>query len=366
MNIKRKSVLWLVSFGLPLAYPAATQYDFDVCRCEYPNEAIYPARDENSGSPFVIVGDVLILPSFHEACTNVSFICPGTEHSGAVPWSYDCDKLREDARDRRQLRGVQLLEGQRSLFDGINDGADHTRHSLPHSLHNLLDKSLTDGYEYIELPANGEYCRHTGEGVRAAPHTCQTSVTIDFEKAGNGRPLHGGEFVKNEWLPTLGVKISATDHDGSPNVHAMIFDSSQPLENNLDGSEVLHLGTPNESCLGPGVGSGGEVGRAGENCRSLQNLLLPVKKSGSEFQPGGMIMFEFNRGIVLYSVTLLNIDGERSQLHVLQGDGTNSIIKADPAGKNGLTTTRLDIENVARVTFSLEMMGAVASLDLCI
>jgi hypothetical protein len=54
---------------------------------------------------------VKILPHSHDACQDVSFVCPGEEANGSVVWSYDCSKLAEAGEHRRaQLRGQRSLE----------------------------------------------------------------------------------------------------------------------------------------------------------------------------------------------------------------------------------------------------------------
>lgn len=88
---------------------------------------------------------------------------------------------------------------------------------------------------------------------------CETCVKIDFST------LMRGDWVKKQYFMEHGVTITAWSSANlciTPNNAARIFDTSI--------SDIApDLGSPNESCGGPGVGDGGRRGSGGENCKTV-------------------------------------------------------------------------------------------------
>jgi len=193
-------------------------------------------------------------------------------------------------------------------------------------------------------------------------------VTLDFAKAANGRVMWGGEFVRDDWFYGFGVSIDAEGHDDKNNVHPMIFDSAEVESNGL-GSGSHALGSPNHDCEGFGEGIGGKIGKTGENCKSLGNLLIPTPKpeyKNSHTTPqGGVLVFEFHKHTKVEHIGLLNL-GSMDQIMIVHNDGSTEKINLFSVGQNGYQNINLDMENVQKMHITLHSFGAVTGLDLCI
>mmetsp|Transcript_15226 Transcript_15226/g.31567 ORF Transcript_15226/g.31567 Transcript_15226/m.31567 type:complete len:305 (+) Transcript_15226:190-1104(+) len=198
------------------------------------------------------------------------------------------------------------------------------------------------------------------------PHADEISVcrkmTLDFSKASNGRSMFAGAFVRGDWFHSFGVNIDAEGHDGSKNVHPMIFDSGN-VENNGMGNQAFALGSPNFDCEGFGVGAGGKIGKAGENCKPLGNMLIPSQKPVQS--TGGVLIFEFLKTTTVENIGFLNL-GSSDQIMVVRKDGSMEKISLFSVGQNGYQNINLDMENVQKLHVSLHSFGAVTGLDLCI
>lgn len=315
---------------------------------------------------FVVIDDVMILPSVHAACQHLRFFCPGVEVSGS-PWSYECPLEGEEPESRRaQLRGQRRLETTFTLPYSVDEESSHSFSSAAHDVmdEDVTESSNTESISYVLLPGNNGFCLQGGTKIiysDEGPSAC-TTLELDFDKAEDGRPLAGRTFVADEWFPQLGIKISAKSHDGPQNVHPMIFDSE-----NIDESESSHLGSPNNACGGPGEGDGGKIGAQGEICELLGNVLIPSRKDGtsgdSEF---GILVFEFHEDTTVNSISLLNVDDDESQVTITQEDGTSTNIALSSVGQNGFQTIEVGLEKVNEFAVSLKSLAAVASLSLCI
>ena len=64
-----------------------------------------------------------------------------------------------------------------------------------------------------------------------SPEDCSDLVVLDFETAGNGTRLHGGDYVRNEWADAYGVIIDTFPTIGgfAPDNKARIFNTSNPI-----------------------------------------------------------------------------------------------------------------------------------------
>jgi hypothetical protein len=88
-------------------------------------------------------------------------------------------------------------------------------------------------------------------------NTCsagQQFVLLDFETAGDGSPLNGGDYVGDtEWLTgsySLIISANTTDGGFTPNDRVRIFNTSNPGTNQLNGDP--DLGSPNRYvCASP-------------------------------------------------------------------------------------------------------------------
>jgi hypothetical protein len=95
-------------------------------------------------------------------------------------------------------------------------------------------------------------------------------VNLDFST------LYPGEYVTGQLLDTWGVTIEARSQGGNgytPGQVARVFDTNNPGDGR-NGIGDPDLGSPNESCGGPGEGYGGEMGSQYENCVLLNNVLV--------------------------------------------------------------------------------------------
>jgi hypothetical protein len=73
-----------------------------------------------------------------------------------------------------------------------------------------------------------------------------------------------------------------------PGGAARIFDSSNPTPGDLD------LGSPNDTCGGPGVGVAGEINKPGENCVPQKNVLIVQRRekvNPDDAEGGGSFYF---------------------------------------------------------------------------
>ena len=195
-----------------------------------------------------------------------------------------------------------------------------------------------------------------------------SQMTVDFAKAANGRGMWGGEFVRDDWFHHFGFSIDAEGHDGKSNLHPMIFDSAHVESNGLGG--IFALGSPNFDCEGFGVGTGGKIGQAGENCNELGNILIPSRKPGfssstSTSPPGGVLVFEFYKHTRVENIGFLNI-GSSDQIMVVFTDGSLERINLSSVGQNGFQNIKLDMDRVKKIHVSLHSFGAVTGLDLCV
>jgi hypothetical protein len=119
----------------------------------------------------------------------------------------------------------------------------------------------------------------TLNSVAVIDRMCNRCITIDFSKTSSGIPVLGGMRVSNQWQ-TDGLTIEVigiAPYDSRTNT---IIAASQPTEGRildtgndscLKRVDSLEFGSPNRSCPegGIGLGSGGQVGSEGENCKAI-------------------------------------------------------------------------------------------------
>jgi hypothetical protein len=100
---------------------------------------------------------------------------------------------------------------------------------------------------------------------------CNTCVSIDFSTASDGTSLFGGMNISQQWQPD-GLTIDATS-TLPLKTNARILDTGNEMC--ILAAKAQEYGSPNQSCPGGGigVGSGGTVGKEGENCAALGSTL---------------------------------------------------------------------------------------------
>lgn len=96
--------------------------------------------------------------------------------------------------------------------------------------------------------------------------TCP-DVDLDFNL------LLPGSYIGDQLWEEYGIKFATESVGGGfrPNNTARVFDTSNP-GNKTHGSP--DIGSPNESCGGPGIGQGGNLASRYENCAPLGNVLI--------------------------------------------------------------------------------------------
>ena len=185
---------------------------------------------------------------------------------------------------------------------------------------------------------------------------------LDFETNAAGVALKAGDLVENQW-----AKFGVTVTTDSPIVHpAMIFDSANPTGGDDD------LGTPNEDFGGPGIGSGGRAGVAGENAVPLGKVLI-ISEDGDVTDPdddakGGTLIFDFAHPVRVTSVGILDIDeGNAGTVSVFDAGGAmiGSVGMADNLGNNSVQTVAVGASGVSRMEIFFPGSGAVTGIVFC-
>ncbi len=177
----------------------------------------------------------------------------------------------------------------------------------------------------------------------------------------------GGGTAPGTYFP--GFTVSVNSGGGGPN-SAILFDSSAPTGADFD------LGTPNVSCGGPGIGSGGAAGSPGENCTALGNLLIIAENivdaapaDGIVDDPddealGGTLSFDFPDAVLPSEIIIVDIDGESADVSLYSGPSLVATIPALDLGNNSVQ--RIDLSghgSVTRIEVFLSSSGAVAELS---
>ena len=163
------------------------------------------------------------------------------------------------------------------------------------------------------------------------------------------------------------MTISVPNNNGPQT--CIIFDSSNPTGEDPD------LGTPNNTCGGPGVGTGGEVGQPGENCVARGNLLIIAEDLGDantdnivddpdDDANGGTITFEFDDVVIVTRMVIIDIDNESAQCN-LENDGTlKGTVNGGDLGNN--SAQELDLSGygeITRLEISFSSSGAIAEME---
>ncbi len=288
--------------------------------------------------------------------------CVATQWSLSVALASIDDGNREQQLDNTQMDSVRQLRGA-----GIpRDAYQYASHrDSAGEISRTRDSATIDIASSLERDSS-VFVSESNTYSQQQPHADEISVcrkmTLDFSKASNGRNMFAGAFVRGDWFHSFGVSIDAEGHDGSKNVHPMIFDSGD-VESNGMGNHAFALGSPNFDCEGFGVGAGGKIGKAGENCEPLGNMLIPSQKPAQG--TGGVLIFEFHKTTTVENIGFLNL-GSNDQIKVIRDDGNMEKLSLFSVGQNGYQNINLDVENVQKLHVSLHSFGAVTGLDLCI
>lgn len=186
-------------------------------------------------------------------------------------------------------------------------------------------------------------------------------VVIDFEADAVGASLAVGDVIDDEYA-AYGLTVTTDNPSNQP---AMIFDSSNPTGGDYD------LGTPNVDFGGPGVGSGGSSGTAGENSRALDNILI-ISEDGDSGDPdddarGGSISFLFDAPRFVDSVDILDVDSNEPGSTIEAYDANGVLLASSPIlnlSNNSFQSVAIDTPGVSELRVNFVSSGAVAELVL--
>jgi len=206
--------------------------------------------------------------------------------------------------------------------------------------------------------------------------------TLDFNT------LVPGAYVHDDLWDSNGVKvtaISASSGDGYTPIDgahvaeggaARVFDTSKPT--GADGNDMCDdddgdedLGSPNQSCGGPGVGDGGLQGTPYENCTPQGNVLIIQESDKScpdDSGGGGDIIFQFKHPTEVESASLLDVDDNEKTPKILvtfeddNGETQETEFVTVGTGDNGLYTQPIGLEKVSQVIVRFDGSGSVANL----
>jgi len=156
---------------------------------------------------------------------------------------------------------------------------------------------------------------------------------------------------------------------------ALVFDSANPTGGDDD------LGTPNETCGGPGEGAGGEVGSPYENCDPLGKVLIiaadleDADSDGLVDDPddidvaaldGVILELDFSAlgSVTMSEMVVLDIDGNSPDPRVEMYDGEGGLLATVPIPNdmenNGVATVDLGgVSGVVEVIVHLQGSGAI-------
>lgn len=196
----------------------------------------------------------------------------------------------------------------------------------------------------------------------AEDFTSITPGTVVSGAGTNGSPVAGNTHFADF---TLGVVNNGT----GPN-SALIFDSASPVAQDAD------LGTPNQGCNGPGVGTGGAPGQSGENCTAQGNLLViastvsdgnndglvdnPCDESG-----GGELTFEFDRAVAIQSAGFVDLDRqEHANITFYNGNNLAGTKYVVGLGDNSYQDVDLSLYGqITKMIVEMSGSGAIAAVN---
>ncbi len=226
--------------------------------------------------------------------------------------------------------------------------------------------SATTGPQSIGSATSAPFTLAAGEAITDLDFGYANACLprIDFETDSTGTALVRGQVIDSEFS-RWGVAVSFTANAPGTGP-AMIFATQLPTGGDLD------LGSPNQTCMPPGLGQGlgGELGQPGENCVPQGNVLI-ISEDGDATDPddnlnGGTITFDFNYDVDIASIDFMDGNSPGNTVETfdagLMSLGTVAI--AD-LGSNSVQSVAVGETGVRRLTVVLDDAGALAAIDFC-
>jgi hypothetical protein len=198
-----------------------------------------------------------------------------------------------------------------------------------------------------------------------------SKITVDFDKAADGTPIKGGDYVTDQWK-SLGLTVAASGTESSKK-GARIFDTTNPGSRKAGDPD---LGAPTQRCTptGPGIGEGGMPGGPGVNCEPQGYALIiqednDVPDVPDDNRDGGTITLDFSaKPRYVYEMGLLDID-EVTTVDIVyvndKGVTVKQTRKAPELGDNSFQVVEINQANVKRVILTMEGSGAVTFVSFC-
>lgn len=176
--------------------------------------------------------------------------------------------------------------------------------------------------------------------------------------------LPGGGTAPGNLFPDF--TLSVVNNNGPQSL--IIFDSANPTGEDPD------LGTPNQTCGGPGIGIGGEVGQPGENCVPLGNLLIIAEDivdgdgNGLVDDPdddlnGGTITFTWNSPTSPTRIVLMDIDNESASVAVSNNTLLVTVDATDLGDNSAQTIDLTGYPATDMMVVRFSSSGAVAEIE---
>ena len=202
---------------------------------------------------------------------------------------------------------------------------------------------------------------------------CPQVAVLDFETDAEGGAIDAGRDL-SEVYAGYGAHLATYNRGGNTNGLGIAFDTANPTGGDPD------LGTPNRDFGGPGIGSGGQRGREGENSLSLHNMLIRAENTvdnnndghvdvPDDHGQGARFDYTFENAVCVYGVDLLDVeDGERSAtFEFFDANGARiDIVQAGGLGNNSYEHVDLDVCGVRMMRTTLVGSGAIDNIEFCV
>ncbi len=194
--------------------------------------------------------------------------------------------------------------------------------------------------------------------------------SLDFDRDALNVPIASGATVNNQWS-ALGITFTLNSVNPPGTGPLMIFDSNVASGGDPD------LASPNDTCDDglnngtlPGIGAGGEIGTAGENCTPLNNVLI-ISEDGDSGDPddngnGGFFTVTFDTPLFKAAIGIID-DAEFTMITRDSGGNTLSVNNSNPGfGDNAFHNVISNTAGVSELEIGGPSSGGVTSLELCV